>query len=352
MAVLANQAYTLADLATMFDKDGNLVDVVNMLSQDNEILLDIPWVEANSGMDHMTSVFTGLPSAFWRQYNAGIPSSKATRAPLKDTCAMLEALSFVDRDLAKINGNSAAWRLQEERGFLDGMNQQMAQTVFYGNQLVTPASFSGLSSRMSTVNVANANSAVNVIDAGGTGSTNTSMWFCGWGPNTGHGLYPKGSEAGLQVQDVTTNAPIDDGTGTGRKFFALQTHYKWDCGMTIRDWRYFVRIANIDTTLLTGSSAPNLIAMMIAAVNKLPAAARKASAVQMAGPDAAGMPITAVQPAIYVNRTLRTALHLQVLNKSNLLLQLEQWAGMPVLTFLGIPIRTCDALLNTEGRVI
>ena len=41
-----------------------------------------------------------------------------------------------------------------------------------------------------------------------------------------------------------------------------------------------------------------------------------------------------------------------MLNKSNILLKLDEWDGMPVLTFRGIPIRTCDAILNTEGRVI
>ena len=350
MAILPNTAYTLADWRSATDDAGNVVPVINLLSQENEILLDMPWMECNQIMSHKTTVMTGLPAAYWRQYNMGVPRNKGTRVPIVDTCAMLETYSFIDRDLAALNGNSAAWRLSEDKAFLDGINQQMAQTLFYGNQGTNAASFSGLATRYSTVNPATAASAVNVLDGGGTGSTNTSMWVCCWSQNTGHGIYPKGSRAGLIMEDVTTTAPVQD--GAGGQFQALQTHFKWDCGMSIRDWRYFSRIANIDVTTLTGVNAPNLIALLIAAVNKFPAMPRRVTAVQGAGPDSAGLPMQIATPCIYVNHTIRTALELQIINKSNLLLKLDEWDGMPVLTFRGIPIRTADALVNTEARVV
>lgn len=350
MAILANTAYTLADWQSSTDDAGNINPVINLLSQENEILLDLPWMECNQVMSHKSTVMTGLPAAYWRQYNLGVPRGKGTRVPIVDTCAMLETYSFIDRDLANLNNNSAAWRLSEDKAFLDGINQQMAQTLFYGNQGTLQASFTGMTPRFSTVNTATAANAVNVLDAGGTGSTNTSIWLACWSQNTGHGIYPKGSRAGLVMEDVTTNAPVQD--GVGGQFQALQTHFKWDCGLSIRDWRYFVRIANVDVTTLTGANAPNLIALLIAAVNKIPAMPRRVTAVQGAGPDSAGMPISISTPAIYVNRTVRTALELQVINKSNLLLSLQDWDGMPVLTFRGIPIRTVDALVSTEQRVV
>ena len=63
-----------------------------------------------------------------------------------------------------------------------------------------------------------------------------------------------------------------------------------------------------------------------------------------------GMPM--YKPAFYCNRTISTYLDLQALNKSNVLLKLEEWDGRPVMTFRGIPIRTCDAILSTEARVV
>ena len=32
----------------------------------------------------------------------------------------------------------------------------------------------------------------------------------------------------------------------GGRYDVLESHYKWDCGLSVRDWRYVVRIANID----------------------------------------------------------------------------------------------------------
>lgn len=349
MAILPNYAYTLADLRSAMDDQGNLVDFINLLSQQNEILDDLLWMEANDGMAHKTTVLTGLPQAFFRMYNAGVPRSKSTRVAVQDTCAMLEVYSEVDRDMARLNGNEAAWRLQEDSAFVDGMSQQMATQLIYGNQAQTPAGFTGLAPRFSTVSTSTAQTAANVLDAGGTGSTNTSIWVCCWAPTTGHGIFPKGSQAGLSTQDATSPAPIQD--INGNLYQALRTHFKWDCGMTIRDWRYFARICNIDVTLLSGGSAANIVALLIAAVNKFPAMPRGVTGVQGAT-RAAGGPIVPMRPVIYCNRTVRTALELQIMNKSNALLQLQEFAGMTVLTFRGIPIRTVDAILNTEARVV
>lgn len=349
MAILPTTALTLADIRATMNPDGSVAAAIDMLSQTNEALDDMLWLEANQGMSHLTTVKTGLPAAFWRAYNEGVPPSKSTSAQHTDTCAQLEVYSVVDKALADLNGNSASWRLSEDQAFVEGMNQQMGRTLFYGNSATTPRAFSGLSARYSTINTALAANASNVLDAGGTGSTNTSMWVATWGANSLHGIYPKGSPAGLQVRDATTNAPILD--AVGNRYQAYQTHYKWDCGLSLRDWRYTARVANIDVTQLTGSNAPNLIALLVAAVGKLPVASRRISAVQSATKPSGIGPVVMNQ-VIYVNRTIRTALALQLLGKSNILLKMDEFDGMQVLTFLGIPIRTMDVLLNTESRVV
>lgn len=348
MAILNNQALTLADWRTATGENGAISDMINMLSQTNEILDDLLWVEANQGMSHKSTILTGLPAAYFRAYNEGVPRAKSTRVPITDTCAQLEVYSEVDKALADLNGNAAAWRLSEDSTFVDGISQQMASTLFYGNSATAPKSFMGLASRFSTVQTAVANSAANVIDGGGTGSTNTSVWLCCWGPGSGHGIYPKGSMAGLNVQDVTTGAPISD--ANGNLYQAYRTHFKWDCGLTIRDWRYFVRIPNIDVSLLSGGSAANLASLMTVAINKIPVMPRSAGAVQ-AATKPAGIGPAVMSAVFYVNRTVRTALQNQARTTSNVLLRQEQWDGMPVLSFLGVPIKTADALLNNEGRV-
>ena len=54
---------------------------------------------------------------------------------------------------------------------------------------------------------------------------------------------------------------------------------------------------------------------------------------------------------LYCNRVVRTYLDLQAMNKTNVLLRLEEFQGTVVTTFRGIPVRTCDAILNNEAQV-
>nr|WP_207204403.1 hypothetical protein [Gluconobacter cerinus] len=341
---------TLADWAARRDPSGGVADTVNLLSQTNEILDDMIWKEGNIATGNKTTVRTGLPSATWRMLNYGVPRGKSTTAQVTDTCGMLETYSLVDKDLANLEGDVSAFRLSEDMAFLEGMNLQMAKTLFYGNEQADLGAFTGLAPRYNTVDTSVAASAANVMDAGGTGSTNTSIWLACWGPTSGFGIFPKGSVAGLQQKDVTTDAPVLD--DNGNPFQAYQMHYKWDCGVTVRDWRYFVRIANVDVSALTTDSAANLLALMSAACFKPPTMPRTAANVQSATAANGGIPLSFGRPAFYVNRTIAAALSVQAMNKTNVLLTQDQFDGKPVTMFRGIPIRVVDALMNTEARVV
>ena len=56
---------------------------------------------------------------------------------VRDGTGMLETYAEVDKSLVKLNGNEAAFRLSEDRAFIEGMNQTMAQTLFYSDTLIT-----------------------------------------------------------------------------------------------------------------------------------------------------------------------------------------------------------------------
>jgi hypothetical protein len=348
MATLGTNALTYADWAKRIDDNGKIAGIINLLSQTNEIIDDMLVVEGNLPTGHKTTVRTGLPQATWRLLNYGVPKTKSTTAQITDNCGMLETYSEIDRDLADLNGNTAEFRLSEDLAFLEGMNQQMAQTIFYGNTAANPERFMGMSPRFNTVNTSNAATAANVIDAGGTGSTNTSIWLVCWGSNTAHGIFPKGKISGLQHRDLGEWTLQD---ANGNQYQGYRTHFKWDTGLTVRDWRYVVRIANIDVTALTGASAPNLINALIRAVHRLPTAPVSVSSEQKSDAPDGGMQ-QAGRLAIYCNRTIRTYLDIQAVNKTNVLLQLAEWEGKVVTSFRGIPVRTCDALLSTEARVV
>jgi hypothetical protein len=347
MAIIGGTALTYADWSKRIDDDGKVATIINLLSQTNEILDEMLVVEGNTAIGHKTTVRTGLPSATWRLLNYGVNRTKSTSAQVVDNCGMLECYSEIDKSIADLNGNTPEFRLSEDMAFLEGMNQQMATTMFYGNVQTNPERFMGLSPRFNTVTIANAQTAANVIDCGGTQSTNTSIWIVTWGPNTCHGIFPKGQLSGLQHRDLGEWTLLDV---NGNPYQGYRTHFKWDMGLTVRDWRYVVRLANIDVTLLSGGSAANLINALIRGVHRLPTAPARVSTEQRSDAPAGGM-MEMGRLAIYSNRTIRTYLDIQAVNKNNVLLRLEEWDGKAVTTFRGIPVRTVDALLSTESRL-
>lgn len=345
MAVIGGTALTLADWAKRLDDRGKIAGIVELLSQTNEVIDDALFVEANSFTGHRTTVRTGLPQGTWRLLNYGVQPTKSTTAQITATCGNLEAYSEVDKDLADLANNKEQLRMSEAVAFMEGMNQQVAQMVFYGNEATNPERFTGLSPRYNTVNTATAQTANNVLDAGGTGSNNTSIWIVSWGENTVHGIFPKGKLAGLQHRDLGEDTLFD---ANGGRYQGYRDHFKWEIGMAVRDWRYCVRVANVDVTLLNGGSAANLINLLIRAFYKMPTAPAGVTPIQST--DAST--VRGGRTIIYCNKTIRTYLDLQAMNKSNVLLQLGEVNGRPGTTFRGVPIRTVDQLLNTEARVV
>jgi hypothetical protein len=340
MATNGGIALNLIDWAKRVGPDGGIQTIVELLNQTNDILGDMLWMEGNLPTGHRTTVRTGLPSATWRLLNGGVNPSKSTTAQLDEACGMLEAYSEVDKDLAELNGDINAFRLSEAQAFIEAMNQSMAQTLLYGDTTVNPERFLGLHARFNTIS--GATNAVNVLDGGGTGSDNTSVWLVGWGANSISGIFPKGSKAGLTHEDLGL-VTVETATGiTGGRMRAYRDHWQWKCGIALKDWRYVVRLCNIDVSDLVGSSgtqnAQQLINQMSRMLDRVPS-------------------FGLCKPVFYMNRTVFSLLRVQALAKSNAALSIESALdqfGNPVkgnLAFMGIPIRRVDQILNSEARI-
>ena len=346
MATIGNTALTYADWAKRVNDEGRVAAIIELLSQTNEILDDMLVMEGNLPTGHKTTVRTGLPQATWRLLNAGVPNAKSTTAQIVDTCGNLETYSVIDKDIADLNGNTASFRTSEVRGFLEGMSQQVAATLIYGNQHLTPERFTGLAARYSTLTAASSQTAANVLNGGGTGSTNTSMYIATWGDDTLFGTFPKGKITGLQHRDMG-EWPVAD--SAGNTYQAYRDHFKWEIGLVLRDWRFCARVANIDVTQLTGVSAANLINLIVRALYRLPTAPASATGIQSS--DSPAVRGNMGRVAIYCNRVIRTYLDLQAMNKTNVLLTLNEFNGKVVTMFRGIPVRTVDAILNNEAQI-
>jgi hypothetical protein len=347
MAVLGTTAITYADWAKRLEDGYKIASIIELLSQTNEILEDMYVIEGNLPTGHKTTVRTGLPQATWRLLNTGVPNAKSTTAQIVDACGNLETYAVIDKDIADLNGNTQEFRLSEVMAFLEGMSQQVAATLIYGNQAINPERFTGLAPRYSTINTANSQTANNVLSAGGSANVNTSIWITVWGNDTSHVTFPKGKITGLQHRDMG-EWPVND--SAGNTFQAYRDHFKWEIGYVLRDWRYTARIANIDVTQLTGVSAANLINFLVRGLYRLPTAPSSATTIQTS--DTPQIRANMGRTVIYCNRLIRTYLDLQAMNKTNVLLRIEEFDGKPITTFRGIPIRTCDAILNNEANVV
>ena len=340
MATLSNSNLTLADWAKRTDPDGRVPVIAELLSQSNEILEDCVFKEGNLPTGERVVIRTGLPTVYWRALNQGIPNSKSVTAQVDEACGMLEARSEVDKDLAMLNGNTAQFRLSEDTAFLEAMNQTMASTLFYGNPGTDPKQFLGLAPRYSALT--GSNNAQNVITAGGSDATsNTSVYLVVWGDNTVYCPFPKGSKAGLMHEDLGEQTVYNS---DGTRLQAYATRYQWKNGLVVKDWRYVVRICNIDTDDLiaqTGtqqaSDATALIKLMSRALYRIPNMAMG-------------------RAAFYMNRTVHSGLAIAALDKSQAVLKINDGLsqfGMPYswLSFQGVPLRRTDVIVNTEAVV-
>lgn len=340
----------LVDWARRADPDGSIAIIAEMLSQCNEVMKDMIWQEGNLPLGHKTTVRVGLPQGVWRAANQGVPSSKSLTAQFQDAIGELVDYSIVDKSLANLNGNVAKFRYSEDMGHIEGLSQQVASALFYSNEATNPTQFTGFAPRYNTVSTSTAKNAVNVLDAGGTGSSNLSIWLVGWGDNTTFGIFPKGSQAGLVYEDKGDVVPAYD--SNGNRFEAYTSMFQFKIGLCVKDWRYNVRICNVDTTTagLQGTTPPDLFQLMSRAVVRLPTASRRLSGITES--DAPSDPVPGIMPAWYVNRTGREYLDIQAIRDRNVLLSSKDYAGDPVVNFRDTPIRVVDALTNSEARIV
>jgi len=331
MTTLAATNPTLLDLANALDPDGKIATVVEILNETNEILDDIGWQEGNLPTGNKTTIRSGLPAPTWRKLYGGVQPTKSTRVQVTDNCGMLEDYAEVDVALADLNGNTADFRMSEDRPHIEGMGQELVSTLFYGNEATEPEAFTGFAPRYNDLSAENAD---NIIDGAGTGSDNASIWLVVWGPQTVHGIVPKGSTAGLKFTDKG-QVTIEDADGSNGRMEAYRSHYRWDAGLTLKDWRYVVRICNIDKSALvkTAATGADITDLMVQALELIPN-------------------LNSGRPVFYVPRTIRSMMRRQITSKiGSSTLSMENIAGRQVVAFDGVPVRRCDALSADEARV-
>lgn len=330
---------TLAEQYKRLDPKNNVSPVIEALNETNEIVQDIVVREGNLPTGDQRNIRTGLPSVYWRQINQGVPPSHSTVATVVETCGQMEAQSKVDAKVMDLNGHSAEFRALEDKPFLEAMTQQFAHTLFYGDATKTSEGFTGLATRYSSKKAGNAK---NIIDCGGTGSNLTSIYLVGWGDNV-YCPYPQGTKSGIQTTDLGKQPVLDK---NGNTFMAYQTIYDWDVGLMVLDWRYVVRLANIDVNQLyngTGIGSgnvktdTNILMNLTRAMGLIPRGKNTKLKMYMNSDVAQGLDVVASRS------------HSDVIKY----MDATEEFGAPSAwkLFKGVPIRQCDQIVNTETQV-
>lgn len=326
MAYQKGLTATLAELEAFY-KSENAGDILELCNQTNDILSDVQFMESNQSDGHVTRIRTGLPPVYWRRLYKGTPPGKSQWTQVKEGCSMLEARSELDTKELELYGDKArAFRLSEDKAFMESMRQKVASTLFYGDHDNRPDEFNGLVKRYP------AKDAPNVIDAGGAEKGKcTSMWLICWGDNTIHGIYPKGSVAGLRNRDLGEYMTTDE---DGNRFQCVGSLYSWNLGLALRDWRSVVRVCNIPAASLSLRKGEkgfvDLQALTVRAKNMMPE--------QMRG-----------RAIWYCNQDVLTGLELQATDAGNVhLVYGEFFNSRAVPNLHGRPVRQCDAILSTE----
>jgi hypothetical protein len=337
MAILSNKYPTLLDLALSPDA-GSSGDVINMMIQSNPILEDAMALPSNHGTFHETTVKTGLPSVTWGKLYKGIPASKGTMQTVKDTMGFVNSAAEVDTryvDIFEKAEDKASARADMAQDHLEAMAQEAATAIFYHDSAINPDRPTGFAPRFNSLAAENGKQ---IIDGGGSGAGLTSVWMITWDRSASHLIYPKKHHAGLERKD---RGEINKTDANGDTYFVYREEFVWHFGLSVRNWQYVSRIANIDTDLLTTNAAtgPNIVNLLTEAYY-----AHK------------GRRMSKGKTFIYMNTALVKYLDYQarLAPNQNLFLTFDKVGvnAKEVLHFRGIPLRETDALLSSEDQVV
>lgn len=327
MAALPTTYGNLVDIAKSLDPDGSTADVVEMLKKEVPILDIMPFMQGNLETGHRHTIRTGLPEGTWRRLYEHVSPGKSQKVQVDDACGMLEAFTEVDEKLIELAGAAGpAYRKDEDMAYATGMGHQVAETIVYGNGNSSPAKFTGLAPRYNSLSAQNAD---NIINAAGSGSDNTSVWIIGFGKKRVHGLFPKNTKAGISMKDLGVETKTD---ANGALLRVYRSQLKWDCGIVVADWRYAVRICNIDVSNLTKDAATgaDLIDLIVDGTERLP---------------------SLDNAHIFCNRTIRSFMRRQMINHKNVNLTYDTVGGKRVLALAELPVHRLDSIVNTEAAV-
>ncbi len=331
MSLKGNGLPNILDVMNATDPEDNIADTVQLLGEENPVILHWPFFEANKTMSHEESVQTALPNSEVRQFNRGVVATTGKTNKIEDGIAMFEQRAVVDVEVANLNGNSKQWRAKQDMDHLEKMSQDLSDQFFYGNENSGQDNTAGLASRYNSLS---GELGEYVIDAGGTTGNLTSIYIVVYGERMVNCRYPKGQSKQLfDMQDKGEVTITQDDNGTSRRLDVYESVYKSKMGVSVRDHRYVIRIANIPVDLLDKKGTNcDLWDLINSAEHKIKR-------------------VIPGKTYAYMNRSVSAYLDKQSLNKENVRLTQEEVDGVKLMASRDIYFSVCDSIINAEELV-
>jgi|WetSurMetagenome_2_1015567.scaffolds.fasta_scaffold138284_2 hypothetical protein len=336
MAANGNSSkYSLKDVVAYKDPSGGLLPIAEVMTKVNPFLDHIPFKESTLEAGEIVARRKQLGSPSWRRYNEGVQPSVTKVSTATEIMGHLEDWSEIDKALVDIQGDQAEFQFNESKGKMESMAQEMAVTYMYGNLSSDPKTFTGFMPRLGALNSTYGTGSPIVIDGGGrTATAQGSILIVGWGMDKVYGIYPKNTVGGLQFE----NLGEDTKTFTdGSLMRVYRSRFGWDAGLAIKDYRYVIRIANIDAAALATIGTDSDTSAIL--FNKIMDAL-------------AYIPIPgSVDLHMYMPRPVWSALNKKSTEISYRDITMNiQDAGF-VYNVYGVPCHLCDSMLMTEAVV-
>ncbi len=329
-------------LVTRMTNNNETLDVAEVLNETNEVIEDAVIQQATDMTSTVFSRRTALPAVTWVKMGNGWNATVGLMNQAREEIGQLKARFLAPEDIMSIQPNPAKYRTQQERGYIESMGQELANTLF-GNfssgslspTTAPPEEFAGFQYRYNSLGTTDTNFVIN--NGNTTGNDNTSIWFVQWGANKVYLVSPRYAPGGLSKVDKGLvlvsgdNSVAIDGAVAGapnptNQLWAFITEFAWRVGLAVEDLRTVKRLANIDS--VSGSTHTLNVDNIIKIQNNF----KSRDMVSM-----------------YTNETVFTQLDILSKDKTNVFWSENNPFGRPQLFFRLSPIRRTDAISNDEG---
>ncbi len=318
-----------ASIMAQYSKDGVLLRQINALTEVNDMLADAPVREATSIDSDQVSRVTSLPAPYWHKLGEGLTATFPHVQQGTEAIGMLRNQWRGNCEIIDKQPNPTQYMSRREQLYLEGMNQEIQNTMVYGSSGTAPEEFDGLDIRYPSL------AAGSVFNNGGSDSGNlTDVWLIQWDTQDCCLIFPKGSPAGLVRTPEGRHwmSTDTDATGSVENVKAMAwfyvTSFAWDTGLCVQDLRRVKRVANVHKTRNHTNQID--IDVVIEARN----------AFKTSGTVYAYMPLE-----------IKTQVQIQAKDAGNVYYPPDQPFGRPVAYILDMPIRQCDAILLTGATI-